>query len=208
MHEHQNQRGRGRGRGRGGEHAARRGSGSGFGFHTDAHLSQNQAPVAYAPNSNLYNYASGTNPNYPAINQSGLNTQPTSYSNSLHFVPSSVKPQYPPTNYQHFDQPVRLHQFTLPIRTSRVESTVPDGQHQSDNQASQTHYSGISAQPVPQPGYYGPSAPGTQVSLHAFALPIRNHPRTHSSIQRLSNLTLVTFRTVTVRTITHPSRIL
>jgi hypothetical protein len=175
MHEHQNQRGRGRGRG--GEHAARRGSGPGS--YTDAHLLQNQTPIPYAPNSNLYNYASGTIPNYPATNQSGLNTQPASYSNSLPFVPSSVQSRYAPTNHQRrFDQPVRLYQFTLPIRTSRVESTIPDEQHKSDNQASQNHYSSIPAQSVLQPGYYGHSAPGTQVSLHAFALPIRNHRKT------------------------------
>jgi hypothetical protein len=166
MHEHQNQRGRGRG----GEHAARRGRGSRF--HTDAHLSQNH---------DSYNtsYAPGTNPNYSATNQSGSNTQPTSYNNSALFVPSSVQSRYTSTNHQqHFDQPVRLHQFTLPIRTSRVESTKTDEHHKSDNQASQTHYSGTPAQPVPEPGYYSHSAPGAQVSLPAFVLPIRNHSKT------------------------------
>jgi hypothetical protein len=153
MHEHQNHRGRG------GEHAARRGRGRGF--HTDAHQSQNTAQVPYAPNSNYYNnrtgpavhntYGPGTNSNYPATNQSGLNTQPTSYSNSALFVPSSVQSRYAPTNpQQRFDQPVRLHMFTLPIRTSRVESPVTDEYHKSDNRASQTHYSSQPAQSAPR----------------------------------------------------------
>lgn len=183
MHEHQNQRGRGRGRG--GEHAAWRGKGSGF--HTDAHHSQNPAQDSYGrPNSNFYNNRTGpavhaypgTSSNYQATNQSELNTQPTSYINSALFVPSSVQSRYAPTSHQRrFDQPVRLHLFTLPIRKSRVESTRTDEYHKSDNRAPQIHHSGQPAQSAPQPGYYNYPVPETQVSLQAQVLPIRNHPK-------------------------------
>jgi hypothetical protein len=67
--------------------------------------------------------------------------------------------------------------FTLPIRTSGVESTKTDEYHKSNNRASQTHYSSQPAQSAPQPGYYGHPVPETQVSLQSCVLPIRNHPK-------------------------------
>ena len=76
--------------------------------------------------------------------------------------------------------------FTLPIRTSRVEPPTTDEWHKSDNQASQTHYSSQPAQSAHQPGYYSHAAPGTQVSIQAYVLPIRNHHK-NSDIDNLQN---------------------